>query len=194
MQKRGRQRGQSVPCGLTNKQRRQVLCTFVLGGNNGIAALQHGRRLRARNKPSSSPLPTLGFVRQLYRDASEGVLQRCLEPQTAAEKQFHAQSRLFLAEANLFRWVRRQNFECHSAPTTAAALATYRASLGVIVGRRSGKDRGGRKWLQRWGRRWGVRRGAMPCRVDVEAAQPAWRLAWAGCTFSMTSKAFCMLK
>ena len=171
VQARGRQRRQGVPYGLTNNQRRQVLCTFVLSGNNGIVALQHGRILRARNKPSSSPLPTLGFVRQLYRDASEAVLHRCLEPQTSAEKQLHVQSRLFLAEAKLFRWVRRQNFECHSAPTTAAALAMYRASLGDIVGCRSGKARGGRKWLQRWGRRWDVRRGAMPFRIDVEAAQ-----------------------
>ena len=154
VRERARQRSQSVPYGLTQRQRQQMLCT------------------RVRNKPSSSPLPSLGFVHQLYTDASEDDVRGCVDPQTAAQKKLHNQSTIFLAEAGLFRWVRRQNFESHSAPTTASALAEYRAALGSMAATyRSRTDRGGRKWLQRWGKRWDVGRGSMPFRVDVEAAQ-----------------------
>ena len=172
VRERDRQRSQSVPYGLTQRQRQQMLCTYVLSGYNGVVAMQHGRMLRVRNKPSSSPLPSLGFVHQLYTDASEDDVRGCVDPQTAAQKKLHNQSTIFLAEAGLFRWVRRQNFESHSAPTTASALAEYRAALGSMAATyRSRTDRGGRKWLQRWGKRWDVGRGSMPFRVDVEAAQ-----------------------
>ena len=166
----------SWPCGLSPKQRHQVLCTYVLSGHNAIVAMQHARQLQ-RRAASDDTLPSITFVQNLYREAAASDVHACTDPQTAAQKHASREAHVFLAEANLFRWVRQQNFRCHSAPTSEAALFEFRRRLGDHAGCRAATNRGGRKWLQRWCKRWDVSRGTVPVRVAVEPAglpQKAW--------------------
>ena len=76
----------SWPCGLSPKQRHQVLCTYVLSGHNAMVAMQHARQLQ-RRAASDDTLPSITFVQNLYREAAAADVDACTDPQTAAQKQ-----------------------------------------------------------------------------------------------------------